>query len=695
LSYRIGVDIGGTFTDAILIDMDTGSMVRSKVPTTPRDPAKGFVNSVERVMGDVDPADVLQAVHATTIATNAIIEGRVAKGALVVTKGFRDMLEIQRQIRPKLYDLFFDKPKPLIPRQLCFEVDERMTAEGEVLRRLDEGEVREVARALKREGVETVAICFLHSYLDPSHELRAARIISDEYPEVYVTPSCKVSLQFREYFRASTAVINAVIMPIVAGYLARLEGELKSRGFALDLYLMQSSGGLMKSAMAKERPAYIVESGPAAGTIATSYVTKLLGFENAISFDMGGTTAKVGLIEGSVPRIASSYEVGAVASAEIGGLTRGSGYPLRTPVVDLVEIGAGGGSIAWVDSGGALRVGPRSAGADPGPACYPNGGKEPTVTDANLLLARLDPGNFLGGEMKLNPESARRAIKERCGDLLGQDPIETANGIIEIANESMLRALRLASVERGYDPREFVLTAFGGAGPMHANALAKELNIPKVLVPPSPGLFSALGLLVTDLKHDYIQTYISNLSEVDMEKAESIFWKFEKQARSTLKKEGMADRQVTLARFMDVRYIGQSYELTVRAPVGSVSDASLSSVRKGFHAAHERAYGHSAPEQPVEVVNLRVTGIGTTHKPSIAEVPKGGREPLGALRGSRDVLFPEGRERSGVYDRYRLKQGNVVTGPAIIEEADSTTVVYPGYRTTVKRWGFLLIEPVR
>lgn len=694
MTYRVSVDIGGTFTDAILIDMETGRMARSKVPTTPDDPARGFIESVDRVVQGVKPSQVSQAVHATTIATNAIIEGRVAKGALVVTKGFRDILEIQRQIRPKLYDLFFDKPKPLVPRRMSFEVDERVTPEGTVLRRLDEDEVRRVARALKREGVESVAICFLHSYVNPAHERLAEKIISEEHPDAYITPSHRISPQFREYFRASTAVINAVIMPIMAGYLSRLEEELRVRGFKLGLYLMQSSGGLMKSEIAREKPAFVVESGPAAGTIATSYVARLLGYNEAIAFDMGGTTAKVGVVEGATPRIASSYEVGTVASAEIGGLTKGSGYPLRTPVIDLVEIGAGGGSIAWVDSGGALRVGPQSAGADPGPACYPRGGKEPTITDANLVLGRLDPGNFLGGEMRLDPSAARRAIKDRCGDALGQDAVETANGIIEIANESMLRALRLASVERGYDPREFVLTAFGGAGPMHANALAKELGIPRVLVPPSPGLFSALGLLVTDLKHDYVQTYLSNLSDVDQAKAETIYSKFEKSARSTLRGEGMREDAVSISRFMDLRYVGQSYELTVPVPAGVLSDSSLASVRGRFHKAHERAYGHATPEEPVEVVSLRLSAVGSIAKPRLPEVSKGGVDPSAAIVRKREVTLPDlSVEECGVYDRYKLKRGNVVTGPAIIEETDSTTVLYPGYKAETKRWGFLLIQP--
>ena len=448
--YRLGVDIGGTFTDAMLVNTETGQTEISKVSTTPKDSSIGFLTAVARIMEGKSPEEVSQIVHATTVATNAIIEGKVAKSGLIITKGFRDVLEVQRQIRPRLYDIFFDKPKPLIPRYLSFEVTERLDTTGRIDTPLDENEVREVARKLKEEDVASIAVCLIHSYINPEHERRVGAIVREEFPGVYITLSSDIAPVFREYPRASTTAINAVLLPLVSAYVSRLEKELTSRGFSAGFYIMQSNGGIMTSSVSKVRPAYMVESGPAAGVIAAAAFGELLGYEHIISFDMGGTTAKAGLVEKGEPKMAVNYEVGVAATPETG-LVRGAGYPLKTPVIDLVEIGAGGGSIAWVDSGGSLRVGPRSAGADPGPACYPMGGAEPTITDANLVLGRIDPDYFLGGEMKLRPEAAVNAIRNSCGSVLGGDVVRIAYAIVEIANASMLRALRLVSVERGYD----------------------------------------------------------------------------------------------------------------------------------------------------------------------------------------------------------------------------------------------------
>lgn len=487
--YRSGVDIGGTFTDAVLINLGTGEYWTSKVPTTPKSLSEGFLHAIERLVSETgtNPGDVAQIVHATTVATNAIIENKVAKGAFITTKGFRDILEIQRQIRPSLYDLFFDKPTPLIPRYRCYEVTERVTAEGDILEPLNEDEVREVVRQIKKEGVKAIAVCFIHSYINPAHEKRTGEIIREEIPEVFLTLSSDINPEFREYFRASTTVINSVLMPMVAQYVDRLQEELAAKKFKAGLYVMQSSGGLMTGEVARDKPATMVESGPAAGVIAAATLGTRLGYSNVISFDMRGTTAKAGLVEFCRPKLALNYEVGSTAGSAgtYGG--KGSGYPLKTPVIDLVEIGAGGGSIAWIDTGGILKVGPHSAGADPGPACYMAGGTLPTITDANVVLGRIDPDYFLGGEIKLNREAAERAIEEHCAGPLGKDVVSTAAGIIEIANANMTRALRIVSVERGYDPRESALIAFGGAGPMHVNGIVSELKVPTVVIPPEPG----------------------------------------------------------------------------------------------------------------------------------------------------------------------------------------------------------------
>ncbi|MDG6926541.1 MAG: hydantoinase/oxoprolinase family protein [Nitrososphaerota archaeon] len=691
---RIGVDIGGTFTDAILVDLDTGSTKTAKVPTTPSDPSVGFMNSVLRVLDDGTAQDVIQTVHATTIATNAIIEGNVAKGGFVTTEGFRDILEIQRQIRPKLYDIFFNKPKPLIPRHRAYEVKERVTAEGDVLTPLDEKSARSVALALKKAEVEAVAICLLHSYVNPDHERRLASIISEHCPGVFITVSSEISPQFREYVRASTTVINAVIMPVVFRYLAKLESQLSTRKVAGELYVMQSSGGLMTSAVAKEKPAYLIESGPAAGAIAASYIGKMLGEHNVISFDMGGTTAKASSIERGQPRMARSYEVGPAATPETG-LTKGGGYPLKTPVIDLVEIGAGGGSIAWIDSGGALKVGPRSAGASPGPACYMTGGTEPTITDANLVLGRIDPSYFLGGEMKLNPEAASNAIKEKCATPLGYTIVESAMGIVDIANASMLRALSLVSVERGYDPREFSLVAFGGAGPMHVNALAKELGIPKVIIPHNPGLTSALGLLVTDVKHEFVQTYVHQTSTIDIDRLNKIYEDFRNNAMKLLSSEGVRDEDVSFVRSLDMRYLGQSYELLVEIPDGEVKPTDIRKIEERFFAIHERTYGHAVRTEPTQVVSVRLVGIGSIPKPRINALPRGNESPIDASKGTRNVYFSEASSylSAGVFERTSLKWGNVVKGPAVIEDKDATTIVHPGYRVEVEKYGYLVMTP--
>ena len=691
--YRLGVDIGGTFTDAVLMNSETGDILFSKVSTTPSEPSLGFMNAVTQVTKQIENLSVEHIIHATTIATNAIIEGKVARTAFVTTRGFRDILELQRQIKPKLYDVFFDKPRPLVPRRLCYEVSERLTAEGEILVPLNEADVRNIAGQLIEEGVESVALCFIHSYRNSDHEKRAAKILADLLPGVYLTVSSELSPQHREYTRASTTVINAAIMPIVARYVKRLEKDLTSKGFPQRLYIMQSNGGLMTSRNARAKPAFMIESVPAAGVVATAAIGNLLGKEQIISFDMGGTTAKAGLITRGEPRITYNYEVGAVATPETG-LTKGAGYPLRTPVIDLVEIGAGGGSEAWVDSGGVLKVGPRSAGAEPGPACYGKGGVEPTITDANLLLGRIDPSYFLGGEMKLDVKAAERAVEERCVKPLGKELSEVSYGILEIANANMLRALRLVSVERGHDPRDHVIVAFGGAGPMHVNALAKELDVKQVIVPPSPGLASALGLLLTDLKHDYVQTFIQRTDSLDLERVNDIYRRMEEEATSLLSEEGVTAQNTNIFRAMEMRYVGQSYELTVPAPNVELLQKDIPAQEEKFYAEHERSYGHATRTEPTQVVNLKLSAIGIIFKPTFRKLGEGSTDPSSALRNVRKVYFREsgGFTDTNVYDRNKLVSRNVVRGPAIIEEVDSTTVIHPNYQAEIEGHGFLTIS---
>jgi N-methylhydantoinase A len=694
-TYRLGIDIGGTFTDGALVDEATGEILIVKVPTTPVDPATGFMAVVERALLRVRSGSeaVRLVVHATTVATNALIEGKTARVGMITTKGFRDVLEIGRQIRSRLYDVHLTKPRPLVSRRWSFEVRERLDAAGTVLEALDTDGVRQAVRQLKAEGVEAIVCCFLHSYINSAHERLAADIIRAEYPEAFLSVSSEVCPEFREYLRASTTAVNAAVMPIVSRYLDALESRLQARGISAPFYVMQSSGGVMSVQSAKQRPVYMVESGPAAGVIAAGAFSLPHGYSNVISFDMGGTTAKVGLIREGRPQLSTEFEVGGQAITPMGE-GRGSGYPVRTPVIDLVEVGAGGGSEAWIDAGGAMRVGPHSAGAVPGPVCYGQGGTTPTITDANLLLGRLNPEFFLGGDIALDLKASREAVMARCGRPLGLDPLWAASGIVEIANAHMMGAIRLISVQRGYDPRDFILVAFGGAGPLHANALARELGIPTVLIPPSPGIASALGMLMTDLTHEFVATRRQLLATLDPAMLDALFSDYEAQGDGRLAHEGIAPTQRRLVRTLDLRYRGQSHELTVTAPAGNLTSQDLERIQEQFHEAHVRAYGYAAREDPVELVNVRLTAIGVSPKPRLKALPQGSGDFHEAVKGHRPIWFSEtsGFVSCPVIDRYRLRWGDRVPGPAVIEELDSTTVVHRDYAALVDQHGNLLLR---
>ena len=690
--YRIGIDIGGTFTDAITLDESSGATRLVKVSSTPHDPSEGFLMALSRSLRDaeIDPAEVQYVMHATTVATNAIIEGKVARTAFVTTEGFRDMLEIGHQTRPSLYDLQFDKLPPLVPRDLAFEVQERLEPDGTVLKPLDEHEVRRLGQRLAEQSVEAVAVCMLHGYRNPENERRIGRILESYLPGIPISLSHEISPEFREYVRASTSVINASIRPIVARYLDNIVARLVELGLRTSLLIMQSNGGMFSSDAAQQKPVFMVESGPAAGVVAATYLGGVISEPNVIPFDMGGTTAKVGLVQELQPKVTKGYQVGGTAQAGIGA-TSASGYPIRTPVIDLVEIGAGGGSIAWIDAGGLLRVGPRSAGADPGPVCYGRGGAEPTITDANLVLGRINPGYFLGGEIALEVGSARAAIQSRCAAPLGLTVEQAAEGIIEIANQAMVNALRLVSVQRGYDPRKFSMIAFGGAGPLHANKLMAELSIPRLVVPRSPGLFSALGLLVTDLRRESSATWLRLASQVTVEEINSAVSELETRVASELVADGVSSTDIGFHRFLEMRYVGQSYELPVILP-DRAAEWSVESLEHWFHTEHDRAYGHASPGEAIEIVNIRVAAIGKIPSPELSRLPPQS-ESQSIPKETRQVYF---RESSGyvdcaIYDRYTLLAGAVVEGPAIIEEMDSTTVLHPAYRAQVDEFGNLVI----
>lgn len=699
--YRIGVDIGGTFTDGTLVDSTSGRVTTSKVLSTPYDPASGFISAVQKLLDlndSVKPEAVEHVVHATTVATNAIIEGKTAKTAFVTTEGFRDMLEIARQIRPSLYDLQFEKPAPLVPRQLCFEVPERLDAKGQVVTPLDEAALDEVVDRIAESGVEAVAVCLLHSYRNGDHEQRIGKAIAAKLPNVIISLSSEVVPEFREYLRASTTVINSSVAPIVRTYLASISEKLNALNITSELLVMQSSGGVYPAAAASENPVFMVESGPAAGAVAAASLGTALGYPNVISFDMGGTTAKASLIRNGQPNITKDYSVGGSAQNGTGAFGGASGYPIRTPVVDLVEIGAGGGSIAWVDSGGALRVGPQSAGADPGPVCYGLGGVQPTITDANLVLGRLDPAYFAGGEMSLNLDAAIEAIRTQCAEPLGLSVEEAAHGIVEIANTAMVNALRLVSVQRGHDPRDFMLVGFGGAGPAHAVRLAEQAGIPRVLIPQGPGTASALGLLVTDVRMEGSSTLIIRSDEIEHSRIASEFDRLEAAGREAHSVAASASGTPLFERTIEMRYWGQSFELSVPAPSSSTIDqAWMNELTESFHDAHEMAYGFRAKDEPVELVNLRLTTIGKIVRPQMRKLKSIGTDVFVAFKGERPVYFAENSGEKGVvqtpvYDRSKLPAGAVFEGPAIIEEPDCTTVIHPAWTVTVDEFGNLEIE---
>jgi N-methylhydantoinase A len=699
--FRIGVDIGGTFTDGTLVDSVTGQVTTSKVLSTPEDPALAFISAVGKLLNldeTVTSDSIEHVVHATTVATNAIIEGKIAKTAFVTTEGFRDMLEIARQIRPSLYDLQFEKPPPLVPRQLCFEVPERLDAKGQIVTPLDEKVLAEVVERIAESDVEAVAVCLLHSYRNADHEQRIGAAIRKRLPNVIISLSSDVVPEFREYLRASTTVINSAVAPIVSTYLKSITEKLHAIDITSELLVMQSSGGVYPAKAAAESPVFMVESGPAAGAVAAASLGTALGHPNVISFDMGGTTAKASLIRNGQPNVTKDYSVGGAAQSGTGAFGGASGYPIRTPVVDLVEIGAGGGSVAWVDSGGALRVGPHSAGAIPGPVCYGLGGEKPTITDANLVLGRLDPAYFAGGEMSLNLEAAREAIKSHCADPLGLSVEEAAHGIVEIANTAMVNALRLVSVQRGHDPRDFMLVAFGGAGPAHAVRLAEQAGIPRVLVPLGPGTASALGLLVTDVRMEGSATLIMRSDEIELSLVASEFARLETAGRKAHQVAASASGPPEFERAIEMRYWGQSFELSVPAPDReTIDEAWMNELTESFHEAHETAYGFRANDEPVELVNLRLTTIGKIARPQMRKLDEVGSDASVASKGERPVYFADTAEQTGViatpvYDRSKLPAGAIFDGPAIIEEPDCTTVIHPSWNVTVDEYGNLGIE---
>jgi N-methylhydantoinase A len=680
--WRVGVDSGGTFTDVCQIDEVSGDVRVWKVPSTPDDPSRAIVGGLIEALSEnrgSSPADISYFGHGTTVATNALIQHRGAVAGLVTTEGFRDLLEIGRQRRPHLYDLQTDKPPTLVPRALRIEVGERLRHDGRVEKPLDEPAVREAARMLCRAGARAIAICFLYSYVDPRHEETARRIVEEECPGTFVTCSHDVAPEFREYERLSTVVVNAYLGPTMGGYISRLGTRLIEAGIRVSPHITQSNGGVMSFDAARAQPVRTVLSGPATGVIGGLRLGLAAGFRHVITFDMGGTSTDVALIEEGRPKLAGEIEV--------------QGYPLKTPALDIHTVGAGGGSIAHVDRGGLLKVGPRSAGAVPGPACYGLGSEEPTVTDANVVLRTLNPTHLLGGRMRIDRHRAQAAI-QRLADRLTLDLMTTAQGVISVVTANMARAIRVISVQRGHDPRDYTLVAFGGAGPLHAARLARELEIPRLLVPRYPGILCALGLLLSDLKTNYAQTRLMPVSDESMPRIIETFAELESRAAGWFEREGIAPEARAIQRAIDMRYAGQNYELPVPCPLELPGDLLHKELRTGFERAHDQMYGYVAPEEPIQAITFRVEATGAVRRTELRAHRAATSSSDTAITGRRDVWLVEAGALvpCPVYDRDRLAPGHRIEGPAVVEQMDATTLLLPGQAATVDPYLDMIVE---
>ncbi|HEY0202557.1 MAG TPA: hydantoinase/oxoprolinase family protein [Acetobacteraceae bacterium] len=681
MTWRVGVDSGGTFTDVCLFEDESGSIEVWKVQSTPDDPSRGIASGVQEGTARVGAGagDIGYFGHGTTVGTNALIQHKGVKTGLITTDGFRDLLEIGRQKRPDLYDLQAEKAPVLVARDLRLEVPERVRHDGTVETALDEDALRAAVRTLRGEGVAAIAVCFLYGFVRPQHEETARRIIAEEFPDAFACTGHEVAPEFREFERLSTAVVNAYLGPVMQGYIARLADRLTALGLRVPPNLTQSNGGVIGFAQAARLPVRTILSGPSTGVVAAQAVGGLAGFNDLITFDMGGTSTDVALLQGGVCRLRSEAMV--------------HGYPIKAPMLDIHTVGAGGGSIAYVDSGGLLKVGPRSAGASPGPVCYGHGSTEAAVTDANVVLQTLNPTHLLGGRMAVRQDLARAAIG-RLAAQLGMGVMETAQGIISVVTANMARAIRVVSVQRGHDPRDYVLTAFGGAGPLHAARLARELDIGRILVPRNPGILCAMGLLLTDLRADFASTRLTTLGASAVPRIEEAFAGLLAQAAEWFEGEGIAPAQRKLTRTVDMRYAGQNYELAVPVPDGPVTAATPGILAEGFATAHQRLYGFVADGEAVQLVTFRIEAAGLVPKAEFRSQPDAGPDASAAITGTREVWLPEagGFVACPVYDRGLLRSGNAFAGPAIVEQMDTTTVLLPGMIGRVDPYLNLILE---
>ena len=679
---KIGIDVGGTFTDFLLSD-DDGTSEIYKVLSTPHDPSVGLLNGLREMaekknipLGEfIKNVDII--VHGTTVTTNAVLTYSGARTGLLTTKGLRDALEMRRGIREEQYNNRFTNVEPLVLRYLRYPVNERLDYVGKVVRDLEESDVHSAIDLFKKEGVEAVAICFMNSFANKDHEERTARIIREKMPGNYLTVSSNLLPSIRFYDRISTTVLNSYVGPILKSYLSSLTNKLDSIGFQGVLLIMQSNGGVISPDIAMENAAVTLLSGPAAGPVAGIAYTSIQGYDDCITVDMGGTSFDAALIRDRTPLITTEGEINRLR--------------LALPMLGIVTIGAGGGSIGWIDEGGLLRMGPRSAGSQPGPVCYDRGGELPTCTDADLVLGYLNKDFFAGGKMPLNYEKARTAIKERIADKLNLSVHEAAAGMYSVINTNMASGVREVSVKKGYDPREFPLVVAGGAGPIHACEIAHELEIPVIIIPKESSIFCAAGMLMSDLKHDFVRTYATRFNDIDIERFKNIFSEMEQEGLKLLESEHISPENIEYSFALDMRYVKQYHEVTVPVSGTDVENGNIGPMMARFHPEHNRLYGYSLEreETPVELINMRLTCIGRTDKPTFSEEEYDGDDPGKALKGRREVYIPRIREFQpvNVYDGFKLRYGNIVNGPAIIEQVNTTTFVTPDYRVASDRYG--------
>lgn len=680
-TYRVGVDIGGTFTDIFLLSEEGGEVAIGKVLTTPRNPAEAVVNGLRALWHEqgIAPAVVTHLVHGTTLITNAIIERKGAKTGLITTKGFRDALEIGRERRYDIYDISLENPEPLVSRFLRREVNERLDNTGRVVTPLNPDEALEVIRGLVADGIEALAVCLLHSFRNPAHELLLKKLVAEYFPHLVCSLSCEVMPEIREYERTSTTVANVYVKPLAQQYLHKLNADLRALGLPRDIFIMLSNGGITSCGVAGEYPIRLIESGPAAGALAAVFYGTRKKLEQVISFDMGGTTAKICLIDHGKPLLTTDFE-----AARVYRFKKGSGLPLKVPVIEMIEIGAGGGSIARVDKLGLLKVGPDSAGAEPGPVCYDRGGAEPTVTDADLVLGYLSPDYFLGGKMRLNLEKAQRTIEDKIARPLKVDLLRAAWGIHQVVNENMANAARIHLVEKGRDPRDYNLIAFGGAGPVHAYRVAERLKLKTLVCPLAAGVTSAFGMLTAPLAFDFVQSYVTSLSDLDCAVLERLYADMEARGRDLLAAAGV-EGEIALTRSADMRYLHQGFEIRVPLPPGRLTSDDLPALRRAFAKEYERLYKRLNPGVEVEVVNWRLVASGPQPRITLRPSEVAERSLTAARKGERPVYLPEhnGFVPCNVYDRYLLPVGVTFPGPAVVEERECTVVIGPGAQANV------------